>query len=176
MVVNKCPIEGVWQISPEPIEDQRGCFARTVCIEELATYGIKAHFAQCSFSLNHLAGTLRGMHFQKEPFGEHKLIRCTRGAIFDVVVDLRPESSTHKRWYGVELTEQNHMAIYLSPGIAHGYITLCDATEVLYMMVEPYKPGASSGVNWQDPAFGIDWPILPVCISAKDANYPPYEL
>lgn len=172
MVFRKIFIAGVWEVEPQPIEDERGSFARIACNEEFEKNGLPANFSQSSFSWNRLAGTLRGMHFQKKPYGEHKLVRCTRGAIYDVVVDLRPDSPNYRQWHGRELTAKNRIAMYLSPGIAHGFITLEPDTEVLYMMREPYQPGYDAGVNWADPAFGIKWPLQPVCMSARDANYP----
>lgn len=172
MIFTKTDIAGVWEVRPEPVEDERGCFARIACDMEFARHGLKGGFCQSSFSWNREKGTLRGMHYQREPFGEHKLVRCTRGSIFDVVVDIRPDSPTFKRWHGCRLTDRNRLALYLSPGIAHGFITLEPETEVLYMMREAYKPGAGAGVNWRDPAFGIEWPLQPVCISQRDADYP----
>lgn len=172
MIFRKTAIEGVWEALPEPVYDNRGCFARIACDKEFADNGLLGGFTQCSFSWNKQKGTLRGMHFQIEPYGEHKLVRCTHGAIYDVVVDLRPDSPTYRKWHGQELTHENRIGMYLSPGIAHGFITLKPDTEVLYMMREPYQPGAGSGVNWADPAFNIQWPLEPVCISERDANYP----
>lgn len=171
MLFKKTPIEGVWEVHPQPVEDERGSFARLACDREFEENGLMANFSQCSFSWNPHKGTLRGMHFQADPYGEHKLVRCTRGAIYDVVVDLRKDSPTYAKWYGCELTASNRISMYLTPGIAHGFITLEPDTEVLYMMREPYQPGAGRGVNWADPKFGIVWPMTPVRISERDANY-----
>ncbi|HEY6779383.1 MAG TPA: dTDP-4-dehydrorhamnose 3,5-epimerase, partial [Thermoleophilaceae bacterium] len=156
-------------------EDSRGFFARTFDRREWQAHGLDPAVVQCNLSYNARAGTLRGMHFQAAPHGEPKLVRCTRGAIYDVVVDLRPDSPTLGRWFGIELTAANGRALYVPVDFAHGFQTLADETEVLYMMGHEYVPEASRGVRWNDPAFGIDWPEPPSgtrTISARDAGYP----
>ena len=169
------PVSGAYLIEPEPIADERGLFARTFCAEEFARRGLDARVSQCNTSANRRAGTLRGMHYQAAPHGEAKLVRCTRGAIFDVAVDLRPSSSTYLRWAAAELTADNRQAFFIPAGCAHGFQTLADDSEVLYQMSTPYVPGAGRGVRWNDPAFGITWPEPPPLgrtISERDRVYP----
>ncbi|MDQ3675864.1 MAG: dTDP-4-dehydrorhamnose 3,5-epimerase [Actinomycetota bacterium] len=169
------PLAGVWLIEPDRIEDERGFFARTYDRDEFAAHGMDPTVVQCSTSFNARAGTLRGMHFQTAPHGEPKLIRCTRGAIFDVVVDLRRELPTHKAWFGTGLSAQNGHALYVPTGLAHGFQTLQDESEVLYMMGYEYVPDAASGVPWNDPAFAIVWPeVAERVISARDQAYRDY--
>ena len=161
-------------IDPEPVEDERGSFARTFCAEEFAARGLETRFVQQSVSHNRRRGTLRGMHYQAAPHSETKLIRCTAGAVYDVLVDLRGESPTFKRWIAVELTARSRRALYVPPGLAHGFLTLEDETEIHYQITPAYRPEASRGVRWDDPSFGIDWPLEPTVISAKDHAYPDY--
>jgi dTDP-4-dehydrorhamnose 3,5-epimerase len=168
------PLAGVMAIDMERIEDERGFFARTFCSDEFAARGLAASMSQCSVSFNALRGTLRGLHYQAAPHDEAKLVRCTAGAVFDVVVDLRGDSPTFRQWHGVELTAANHRALYIPTGCAHGFITLADHTEVFYMISVPYAPGAARGVRWNDPAFAIDWPLQPLVISDRDAGYAPF--
>jgi len=161
----------------EPIGDERGWFARTFDAEAFAAHGLEPAVVQCNVSYNARAGTLRGMHFQREPHGEDKLVRCQRGALFDVIVDLRPGSPTRGRWFGVELTPDNGRSLFIPKGLAHGFQTLADDTEVHYQMSTPYVPGAGDGVRWDDPAFGIEWPDAPPggrIISERDAAYPDF--
>jgi dTDP-4-dehydrorhamnose 3,5-epimerase len=163
------PLEGVMLVEQERLGDERGFFARTYDVELLAP------IVQMSTSFNLRAGTLRGLHFQREPHGETKLVRCTRGAIFDVAVDLRRGSPTRQRWFGAQLSADNGRALLIGPGFAHGFQTLLDDTEVLYAMDAPYVGEAASGVRWDDPAFAIEWPEAPPggrTISARDAAYP----
>ncbi len=166
------PLAGVYTVDMDRIEDERGFFARTFCSEEFTQHGLEAPTSQCSVSFNARLGTLRGLHFQAAPHDEEKLVRCTAGAIFDVAVDLRAGSATHRQWFGAELTAGNHRALYIPKGFAHGFVTLADATEVLYMISVPHAPGFGRGVRWDDPAFAIEWPLQPVVISARDAAYP----
>ncbi len=169
------PLAGVWLVEPDRIEDERGHFARTYDAVLFAAHGLKPVGVQCNTSFNARAGTLRGMHLQLAPHGECKLIRCTRGAIFDVAVDLRPGSPTHRAWHGVRLSAENGRALYVPAGLAHGFQTLCDASEVLYMMGHEYVSDAASGVRWDDPAFAIDWPQADArVISERDRTYPDY--
>jgi dTDP-4-dehydrorhamnose 3,5-epimerase len=159
----------------ETIGDERGWFARTFDAEVFAAHGLDPAVVQCNVSYNARAGTLRGMHFQADPHGEDKLVRCQRGALFDVIVDLRPDSATRGQWFGVELTPSNGRSLFIPKGFAHGFQTLADDTEVHYQMSTPYVPGAGDGVRWDDPAFGIEWPPAPAggrIISERDAAYP----
>jgi dTDP-4-dehydrorhamnose 3,5-epimerase len=175
MKFTAAPLAGVRVVDLEPAADERGFFARSFCAGEFARAGLAACTSQCSVSFNARRGTLRGLHFQAAPHDEEKLVRCTHGALWDVVVDVRADSPTYRRWYGAELTAENHRALYIPKGFAHGFVTLEDATEVYYMMSVPYAPGSACGVRWNDPAFGIDWPIAPAVISARDAGYPPFK-
>lgn len=154
------------------IKDHRGHFARSFCAEEFAAAGLPTVFPQNNISFNAARGTLRGMHWQADPFPEGKLIRCTRGAVLDVVIDLRSESATYCLWLGIELTADNGRALYIPPGFAHGFETLTDASEVFYQMSETYRQGLGRGVRWNDPAFGIDWPIANPILSGRDATFP----
>jgi dTDP-4-dehydrorhamnose 3,5-epimerase len=172
MIFKTTPLEGVWEVWPELHQDERGAFARTSCVEEFARHDLPADWSQCSISWNIRKYTLRGMHYQASPYGEHKLVRCTAGRIFDVAVDLRKDSPTLHRWHGLELTATNRVSLYIPPDVAHGFLTLEDNCEVFYQIREPYQPGFSHGVHWKDPAFAIAWPEDPVCISQKDAEYP----
>jgi dTDP-4-dehydrorhamnose 3,5-epimerase len=168
-------LPGAWLIDLERHEDERGHFARTFDRDELAARGMEAAVVQCSTSFNARAGTLRGLHYQAAPHGETKLVRCTRGAIYDVVVDLRPDSAAHRQWIGVELSAENGRALYIPIGCAHGFQTLEDGSEVLYMMGHAYVPEAARGVRFDDPAFGIEWPSASErIVSERDATYPDY--
>jgi dTDP-4-dehydrorhamnose 3,5-epimerase len=164
-------IGGVWRVEPERHADERGFFARTWCTREFAAQGLVASFVQTSVSFNEAAGTLRGLHYQVEPHAEEKLVRCTRGAIFDVAVDLRPDSPTYLAWCGETLTAANALALYVPKGCAHGFMTLEDASEVLYAISELYAPDHARGVRWNDPAVGVVWPREPARMSARDAGY-----
>ena len=173
MIFNEAPIAGVFTIEPKLLEDDRGFFARMFCQNEFESHGLEGKFLQCNLSYNGFKGTVRGMHFQKSPNEEVKLVRCTRGAIFDVVVDFRKESPTYLQWFGAELSESNRRMLYVPRGFAHGYQTLSEGAEVFYQVSEFYTPGSEGGLNWQDPAFAIDWPIKQAKhISDKDANWP----
>jgi dTDP-4-dehydrorhamnose 3,5-epimerase len=164
-------LAGGYIIELEKIEDDRGFFARTFCQREFEAHGLNPRIAQCSVSFNRRKGTLRGMHYQVAPYEESKLVRCTMGAIYDVAVDLRPESRTFKQWVAVELTGENGRMFYIPQGLAHGFQTLVDNTEVFYQMSEFYHPQCARGVRWDDPAFGMTWPIKEVIISIKDASF-----
>lgn len=166
------PLKGAVLVEIEPRVDERGLFARTYCEHEFAAHGLPSSFVQCNTSFNASRGILRGLHFQAEPRPEAKLVRCTRGAIFDVVVDLRPGSSTYRKWYGAELTADNRKALFIPAGFAHGFQTLEDNCEVFYQMTEFYDAGLARGVRWNDPSLGINWPILPPITSDRDARYP----
>lgn len=175
MIFREVALAGAWLLDIEPIEDERGFFARTFCAAEFARRGLAAPVAQSSLSFNARRGTLRGLHFQAPPDEEEKLVRCTSGAIFDVIVDLRPGSPTRHGWFGTELSAENHRALYIPKGCAHGFITLREACEVLYMMSVPHVPRSARGVRWNDPAFGIRWPLEPTVMSTRDAVYPLVE-
>jgi dTDP-4-dehydrorhamnose 3,5-epimerase len=148
--------------------------ARSWCKQELEAHGLNANVVQANVSYNKVKGTLRGMHFQKAPHQETKLVRCTRGAIYDVIIDLRPDSPTYKQWIGVELSESNYRMLFVPEDFAHGFITLEDNTEVTYQVTQYYTPGAEGGIRWNDPAFHIAWPIQPVVVSGKDQAHPDF--
>lgn len=167
-------IEGVVVVDIEPATDERGAFARLHCPDEFAAAGHPFVPAQTSLSRNTRAFTLRGMHFEAPPYAEAKLVRVTRGRIFDVAVDLRPDSPTHRAWTGAELSADNGRALLVGRGMAHGFITLEDDTDVLYQIDRIFEPGHGRGVRWDDPAFGIAWPAAPKVISQRDAAYPDY--
>jgi dTDP-4-dehydrorhamnose 3,5-epimerase len=174
VIFQETDIGGVWRIEPERLEDERGFFARTWDPAELAARGLTARIAQCSVSYNRRRGTLRGMHYQAGPHAEAKLVRCTAGAIFDVALDLRPDSLTYCGWVGVELTAASGTGLYIPEGCAHGFISLTDAAEVAYQISETYEPEAARGVRWDDAAFGIQWPEPVSVINARDATYPDF--
>jgi dTDP-4-dehydrorhamnose 3,5-epimerase len=175
MIFRATGIDGAWVIEAEQLGDERGFFARTWDAEEFAERGLNPRLAQCSISYNRARGTLRGLHYQAAPFEEAKLVRCTAGAIFDVVVDLRPESSSFKGWFGEELSAENRRALYVPEGCAHGFLTLADDSEVHYQISQFYSPEAARGVRWDDPAFGITWPGEVVVINDRDRTYPDFR-
>ena len=164
-------IPGAWLVEIEPIEDERGFFARAFCRREFEARGLDPGIAQCNISVNRKRGTLRGMHLQRPPAMEAKVVRCTRGAIYDVVLDLRPESPTYRRWEAQELTSRSRAGLYIPPGCAHGFQSLEDETEVFYQMSEYYQPALSAGVRFDDPAFAISWPISPAIVSERDRSF-----
>jgi dTDP-4-dehydrorhamnose 3,5-epimerase len=166
---------GVMVVEMERREDSRGFFARSFCADEFARAGLDARVSQCNVSFNERRGTLRGMHWQAEPHGEAKLVRCTAGEIFDVVVDLRAQSPTYRRWLGFELSARNHRALFIPTGIAHGFQTLADGSEVFYQMSVPYEGQAARGVRWNDPAFAIRWPLASPIVSERDAGYADFQ-
>jgi dTDP-4-dehydrorhamnose 3,5-epimerase len=167
-------LPGVWLVEMDRLGDERGWFARTFDAAGFREHGLDPAVAQCSASYSPLRDTLRGMHYQVEPDAESKLVRCVRGAVFDVAVDLRADSPTCHGWYGVELTEENGRALYIPKGLAHGFQTLVDGCEMLYQMSDHHVPEAARGVRWDDPAFSIEWPEAhgPRVISARDSSYP----
>ena len=166
------PLNGAYIIEIEAIEDERGSFARSWCQKEFAEHGLNSRIVQCNISFNKKRGTLRGMHFQVEPFAEVKLVRCTSGAIYDVIIDVRENSHSLKKWFAVELNESNQRMLYIPEGFAHGFQTLEENTEVFYQMSEFYYPEYSRGVRWDDPFFSIKWPDGERIISKKDQEYP----
>jgi dTDP-4-dehydrorhamnose 3,5-epimerase len=175
MTFHETKLPGVFEIHIEPMVDERGFFSRSWCQREFEQHGLKPVTVQCNIAFNEKRGTLRGLHYQAEPHPEAKLVRCTQGGIYDVVVDLRPESSTFKKWIGVFLTAANRNMIYVPGGCGHGLLTLEDRTEVCYQMSEFYYPELSRGVRWNDPAFRIEWPAQPVIMSQRDRTYPDFE-
>jgi dTDP-4-dehydrorhamnose 3,5-epimerase len=168
-------IDGAYVIEPERLADERGFFARTWCQREFQEHGLESRLVQCGISFSAKRGTLRGMHYQVAPHAEVKLVRCTRGAIYDVILDLRPHSPTFRAWAGFELTADNRLALYIPEGIAHGLLTLVDECEVLYQMSAFFHAPAARGVRWNDPAFTIRWPNPVTTISERDANYPSWD-
>ncbi len=174
MIFNETTLKGAWIVDLQRIDDERGFFARSFCREEFAAHGLKTDVAQCNLSFNKNRGTLRGMHFQLPPKAEAKLVRCSRGAIHDVIVDLRPDSATYCQWMAVDLTGESGRALYIPEGFAHGFQTLVDNSEVFYQMYEFFAPEYAAGVRWDDPAFSIQWPLVNPIISAKDMSYPDF--
>jgi dTDP-4-dehydrorhamnose 3,5-epimerase len=172
VIFRETPLAGVVILEPEPQEDERGFFARTWCAREFAAHGLNPRLVQCSISFNKRKGTLRGMHYQAPPAQEAKLVRCTAGAMYDVVIDLRPRSPTRLRHLAVTLSAANHRMLYVPEGFAHGFQTLEDGTEVEYHMTEFHWPECARGVRWNDPAFGIQWPDPHPIILARDRDYP----
>jgi len=175
LIFKETTLPGAYILEPEKINDQRGYFTRLWCKRELQHHGLKSNLAQSNAGFSHRKGTLRGLHFQKAPHAEVKIVRCARGAMFDVIVDLRPESPTYKRWFGVELNEDNGRMLYVPEGFAQGYITLMDNTEMNYHTSEFYSSEAASGVRYDDPEFGIQWPLAATIISEQDRNWPLME-
>ncbi len=167
-------LSGAFLIEPEPISDVRGFFARTFCRKQFEMKGLNPNIEQCSFSFNHVKGTVRGMHFQLPPHAEAKTVRCTQGQIYDVILDLRPDSPTFKKWEAITLTAANRHMLYVPEGFAHGFQTLTDDAEVFYQISAPHVAASASGVRWDDPAFGITWPMPASLISPKDQNYPDF--
>jgi dTDP-4-dehydrorhamnose 3,5-epimerase len=165
------PLRGAFVVELDLLQDERGYFARTFDVAEFAEHGLDALVVQCNTSFNTRRGTLRGMHFQAAPDGEAKLVRCTRGSIYDVAVDLRPDSETCRRWFGTELSAANGRMLYIPIGMAHGFQTLEDDTEVSYQMSHYYVPEQSRGVRFDDPAFGIEWPLPNPTVSERDRQY-----
>lgn len=175
MIFEATPIPGAFVVRPEPHADERGYFARLWCRDEFAAHGIDVQMVQSSVSYNRTAGTLRGMHYSLPPSKEGKLVRCQRGAVHDVVIDLRPDSITFKQHFALHLDAHSHFALYIPPGLAHGFQTLVDDTEVIYMMTDFYRPELAAGVHHADPAFGICWPRPVACIAERDRLYLPFQ-
>jgi len=171
MIFSAARLPGAFIIATERLEDERGFLARSFCQEEFRAHGLDFPIAQCSISFNRRKGTLRGMHLQVAPYEEAKLVRCTRGAIYDVIIDLRPESPTFRQWLAMELTADNRLMLCVPRGFAHGFQTLEDNTEVFYMMSEFYHPECAKGVRWNDPMFNIKWPNGDRIIAARDLTY-----
>ena len=174
MIFNETPLAGAYVIELERFEDERGFFARTFCAREFRQHDLNAEFVQCNVSHNGRKGTLRGMHYQIGPHSEVKLIRCTRGGIFDVIVDIRKDSESYGQWFGIELDADTRRLLYVPEGLAHGFITLVDDTEVFYQMGSYHEPEAARGFRWNDPQFKIQWPFPPAVISSRDETYADY--
>lgn len=175
MKFSRTRIDGVYIIQLEKKRDQRGFFARTWDAKEFRKLGLNPKIAQCSVSFNKKKGTIRGMHHQAHPYGESKVVRCTRGSIFDVIIDLRPKSKTYKKWFGAEISSTNYKMLYIPKGVAHGFQTLEDNTEVFYQISEFFIPEYSRGIRWDDEVFRIRWPLKPTVISKKDGGYDPFN-
>lgn len=171
MIFTETKLKGAFILEPEKLKDDRGFFARSWCQREFESYGLNSRMVQCSISLGEQKGTLRGMHYQLAPYEEAKLVRCTNGSIYDAIIDLRPESPTFKQYVGLVLTALNYKMLYVPEGFAHGFVTLEDKTEVFYQMSEFYSAEHSRGVRWNDPAFGIAWPLVPSTMSDRDRSY-----
>lgn len=173
MRFTETPIAGVWIIDIEPVPDERGFFARLTCRDDFARRGLNSDFVQQSISWNPHVGTLRGLHYQAEPYGEEKVVRVTQGAVFDVVVDIRRKSASFGKWFGVDLSADNRRQLYIPNGVAHGFQTLEDQTEIYYQMTAPYRAGAAQGILWSDPELKISWPLTtPTIMSEKDRGLP----
>jgi dTDP-4-dehydrorhamnose 3,5-epimerase len=173
MIFTSVHLDGAYRIEPQLIEDERGAFGRRFCASEFSARGLESDLVQRSISINARAGTIRGMHFQAPPHLEAKIVRCTRGAIFDVMVDLRDGSPTYGRWHGEELSADNRLMLYIPKGFAHGFQSLVDNAEVDYEITPAYVPGAGAGFRFDDPTLAIDWPIADVIISERDKALPP---
>lgn len=174
MIFKELDLPGAWVIDLEPRSDDRGFFARAFCVDEFLRHGLSPVVAQANLSHNRMRATLRGMHYQKAPHAEVKMVRCVNGAIWDVIIDLRPESKTYLKWTAVDLTRDNHRMLYVPKGFAHGYQTLTDDAEVFYMVSDPYAPGSEAGIRWNDPRIGIRWPLADPIVSPKDAVHPEF--
>ncbi len=175
MLFRETILKGAYLIEPEKLEDERGFFARSFCVREFQKHGLNPRLVQCNISRNIKKGTLRGMHYQKAPYAEAKLVRCTRGAIYDVIVDLRPDSPSFRMNVGMRLDESNRIMVYIPEGFAHGFITLEDDSEVFYQMSEFYSPQHAAGFRWNDHFFSIQWPLEVVVISERDKTYPDFQ-
>ena len=176
MIFTETGLAGAWLVDLNKFEDQRGFFARSFCQREFTEHGMNPRVAQCNVSYNHKMGTLRGMHFQVSPFQEAKLVQCTQGAIYDVIIDLRKESPAFGRHLGVELSAREHRMLYIPEGFAHGFLTLEDHTSVFYLMSEFYAPEYARGFRWDDPSFNVEWPAEVRVISDKDAAHPDFSM
>ena len=174
MIFRETELAGAWLLELEPIEDERGFFARSFCRHEFEDHGLNPDLAQCNISFNHESGTLRGLHYQAAPHEEDKLVRCTRGEIWDVIVDLRPTLRRSSAGSAATLSEDNRHMLYVPKGFAHGFLTLAPESEVFYQMSEFFHPDSARGLPYDDPAFGIDWPQEPRRISDKDRSYAPF--
>lgn len=176
MKFKETPLGGAYLIEIEPHADERGFFARTWCREEFRAHRLNTRIAQCSISYNQKRGTLRGVHYQIKPYQEVKVVACIAGAIYDLIVDLRPASKTFKKWFAVELTAEKKNMLYVPEGFAHGFQTLMDESEVFYQISEVYQPDYARGIRWDDPAFGFEWPLAARIMSERDLTFPTFTL
>ncbi len=176
MKFTETKLKGAFIIEVEKLEDERGFFGRSWCANEMKAHGLNTNICQANFSVNKAKATLRGMHYQVAPYQETKMVRCTRGSIYDVIIDLRTDSPTFKKWIAVELTQDNYKMIYIPEDFAHGFITLVDNTEITYLMTEFYMPRASATIRWNDPMFNVKWPLEPAYISGKDKSQPDFKI
>ncbi len=174
MIFTETKLKGAYIIELETLEDERGFFARSFCQREFEKHGLNLRVVQCNVSYNKKKGTLRGMHYQVPPHEEAKLVSCIRGAIYDVIIDLRPDSATYCQWFALELSAENYKMLYVPEGFTHGFQTLEDNTIVFYLMSESYRPESARGVRWDDPVFGIRWPLPNRVMSKKDLSYPDF--
>ena len=175
MKISETELAGAYVVELEAVEDERGYFARTYCRKEFAEFGLNTEIAQCSLSYNARRGTLRGMHYQVEPAAETKLVQCMCGSLYDVIIDLRPQSETYCHWFGIELSADKRSLLYIPEGFAHGFQTLEDNTTIYYQISAFYDPQYAQGVRWNDPAFGIKWPLANPIMSEKDKLLPDYR-
>ena len=175
MIFTKTNLEGAFLVDIQRLEDERGFFARTFCQHEFQEHGLNPNLVQCNISYNKVKGTLRGMHFQAAPYEEAKLVCCVQGAIYDVIIDIRPKSPTYRKYLAMELAAEAHNALYVPEGFAHGFLTLAPDTRVFYQMSEFYVPNSARGFRWNDPAFDVPWPGEINLISERDATYPDYS-
>jgi len=174
MIFKETKLKGAFVIEMERIEDERGFFARSWCQQEFEEHGLNSLIVQCNISYNEKKGTLRGMHYQAAPYEEAKIISCISGAIYDVIIDLRRDSATYCQWFSTELSNDNYRMLYVPVGLAHGFQTLKNNTVIFYQMSESYHPECARGLRWDDPAFGVNWPIRNYIISAKDRQFPEF--
>ena len=175
MLFNETQIKGAWLVNLQRIGDERGFFARAWCAKEFEKYGISSNLSQANLSKSLKCGTLRGMHYQVAPNSEMKAVRCVRGALFDVIIDLRPNSETYKQWIGYELNDENKLMLVVPEGCAHGFLTLSDKSEAFYLSSSAYAPDSERGLRWADPSFNVKWPFNPIEISNKDKSWSNYE-
>jgi dTDP-4-dehydrorhamnose 3,5-epimerase len=176
IIFNETNVKGAFLIEPEKFEDHRGFFARSFSQTEFLEHGLRAQFVEAGISFNLRAATVRGMHYQAAPHAQAKLVRCTQGAIYDALIDLRPDSPTYKQWFAHELSAQNRLMLYIPEGCAHGFQTLVDEAEVFYQLSAGYAPASERGVRWNDPVFGITWPVTDgVILNDRDRNYPDFK-
>ena len=175
MHFRRTTLKDAWVIEVQPSRDERGFFARTFCVDEFSAHGLETSFPQHSISVSARRGTLRGMHFQREPHSEVKLVRCVAGKIWDVIIDLRPDSPTFRRWEGFELAADNRGQLYVPKGFAHGFQTLTDDVEVSYLISKPHVPQAAEGIRYDDPAFHVEWPLPITVISDRDRSWPTFS-
>ena len=177
IIFTETKLKGAFIVDPEKFEDERGFLSRSFSAKEFESHGLNPRIAECNISFSKKRYTIRGMHFQRSPFAQAKLVRCTKGAVYDVIIDLRPDSPTFKQWIGEELTAENRRMLYVPEGFAHGFETLEDDSEVFYQISNAYNPGSEGGVRWNDPVFGIKWPAMDgITINTRDQNYPDFKL